>query len=93
MFVEKYSIWLLKVLSLHKLQQILIHYIIYEEWIVDIISLLQYSYLCPASQGSVNSLGLLVAQYTACVVEKLAKSRMFYLALEEFGLLNKDIIK
>ena len=92
-FAEKYSIWPLKALSLHKLQQILIDYIIYEERIVDIVNLLRYSYSRPASQGSVNSLSLLVAQYAACVVEELAKSPLFYLALEEFGSFGKDIMK
>lgn len=79
MFAEKYSIRPLKALSLHKLQHILIHYIIYKDRIVDIVNLLRYSYSYPASQGSINSLGLLVAQYTACVVEELAKSRLFTL--------------
>ena len=92
-FIEKYSILPLKALLLYKLQQILIHYNIYEEQIIDIVSLLWYSYLRLASQGSVNSLGLLVMQYAAYIIEKLAKSRLFPLALEESGSLGKDIIK
>ncbi|OCK73622.1 hypothetical protein K432DRAFT_312391, partial [Lepidopterella palustris CBS 459.81] len=93
MFAEKYNIEPLKALSLHKLQQILIHYVIYKDRIEDFVSLLRYSYSLPASQGSVNSLGLLVTQYAACVVEELGKSHTFFLALEESGPLGKDIIK
>ncbi|OCK75344.1 hypothetical protein K432DRAFT_308732, partial [Lepidopterella palustris CBS 459.81] len=93
MFAEKYRIGPLKALSLHKLQQILIRYVIYKDRIEDIVSLLRYSYSRPVSQGSVNSLGLLVTHYAACVVEELGKSHLFHLALKESGLLGWDIMK
>ncbi|KAF2181278.1 hypothetical protein K469DRAFT_589627, partial [Zopfia rhizophila CBS 207.26] len=94
MFAEKYNVETLMALSLHKLQHTLTHYVLYEDHIADIVTLLQYSYSFSAShQVSTNNLQLLVAQYAACIFEQLGKSQHFYTALQKSSPLGKDIIK
>lgn len=92
-FAEKYDIWSLKQLSLHKLQRTLIGFTLYEERVRDVVELMRYSYLNTADRSeSVDELRTLVVHYGACVVEHLARSPQFQLLLEEVGQLARDLV-
>lgn len=92
-FAEKYDIEPLRNLCLHKLQDTLVKFTLYEERVGDIVELMRYAYSNTADRsGSMDGLRSLLAHYAACVIEDLAQSDKFELLFEEFGSLARDLV-
>ena len=85
-------------LTLHKLQQTLIKFMLYKERVGDIVELARYSYAnMPERSGGVvggsDGLRELVVEYVACEVENLVESESFLGLVEEGGALARDVMR
>ncbi len=81
----------MKCLSLHKLDQTLVGFTLYDERVEDIVDLIRYSYSNTADIPRSN-MRLLIIHYAACVIEDLARNTKFRSLLEEPGSLAKDLV-
>lgn len=92
-FAEKYQIFILKVLSLRKLQLTLINYNAYPERINEIIELVRYAYSddnTPDRDDRIDDLRVLVTYYVSGIVKIIGKSPEFVELLEEGGAFVRD---
>ena len=93
-FADKYHIGALKLFALYKLYCTLVEFNLYDERTEDVISLIGYACSNTADiPERIDELRDLLAQYSACVVEKLAGSANFSLLVEEPGPFAKDLFR
>ena len=96
-FAEKWDIEPLREISLHKLQQTLISFTLFDERVGNVVELLTYAYDNEHTrdrQGkSVDALRLLLSHYAACSIEDLSKNDQFQTFLNENGAFGRDLVE
>lgn len=95
-FAEKYDIARLRVIALHKLQQTLKIFHVYNKRIGNIVSLVRYSYSNGNTRDSevgqdIDALRKLIIYYVVCVFETVVKDDSFLALMEEGGPLIRDL--
>ncbi|KAI9886656.1 MAG: uracil DNA glycosylase [Watsoniomyces obsoletus] len=92
-FAETYQVNELSWLALHKLQQTLLMFTLYDERVGDVVELLRYTYDHTYEPSETHDpLRYLVALYAACKIEKLAGDEAFQGLLKEAGDLPNDLV-